>query len=276
MLPILHHLGADPQHADDFCSMSANLPKDPVWGKIRSIQNGRLALHMDSSQAHRLSHAPFQLGRNDVMSEDISDVPRRFGEIPEALMANSTFQALARLLSMLIPQGGQVVSGSCANSRTWHANFFPIRIRTKPSLIGDPTPEGVHSDGCELNMAMLLGKHNVHEQAATTRIYSLRQRKGCKVGANEASEHEIFRCTMQEPFETVLLLDRFVLHDVTPVLPCNPAEAAHRDVLIGFVRRPLQDTQKDPTEQHSKMPCTFSLDAPVPVAPSLSSVASHL
>jgi hypothetical protein len=42
----------------------------------------------------------------------------------------------------------------------------------------------------------------------------------------------IFSYQMSEPGDQILLDDRRVMHDVTPVLPVDAGRPAHRDVLI--------------------------------------------
>lgn len=99
----------------------------------------------------------------------------------------------------------------------WHIEAHQFRIEAAPDAPGKPTPEGVHRDGVDYVLVMLLERHNI--QRGTTTIH-----------APDGRLLDAF--TLTDPLDLVLLDDHRCLHGVTPVSPLNPNEPAWRDVLV--------------------------------------------
>ena len=104
----------------------------------------------------------------------------------------------------------------------WFVEVHQFRIEAHPDRAGLPTPEGVHRDGVDYVLVMLVARHNIDR--GTTTIH-----------ASDGSELGSF--TLTDPFDAALVDDARVLHGVTPVEPHDPAQAAWRDVLVVTFRR---------------------------------------
>ncbi|MBD8900521.1 2OG-Fe dioxygenase family protein [Rhodanobacter sp. DHG33] len=101
--------------------------------------------------------------------------------------------------------------------RQWRIEVHQFRIEARADAAGEPTPEGVHRDGVDYVLVLLIDRENI-ERGTTT------------IHAPDGSELGQF--TLARAFDAALLDDHRVFHGVTPVVPKDPAQAAHRDVLV--------------------------------------------
>jgi len=104
----------------------------------------------------------------------------------------------------------------------WFAEIHQFRIEALPGVPGQPTPEGMHRDGVDHVLVLLVRRSNVRE--GTTLIG--------EPGAPLAGSF-----TLVEPFDAALVEDRRVHHGVTAVEAVDASEPAWRDVLVVTLRR---------------------------------------
>ncbi|MBI3517317.1 MAG: 2OG-Fe dioxygenase family protein [Proteobacteria bacterium] len=102
-------------------------------------------------------------------------------------------------------------------TRSWHIETHQFRIEAHPEKAGLPTPEGLHRDGVDYVLVLLIARHNIAQ--GTTSIHALDKRL-------------LGSFTLTDPFDAALVNDARVYHGVTPVEPLDPAGAAYRDVLV--------------------------------------------
>jgi hypothetical protein len=102
-------------------------------------------------------------------------------------------------------------------TRAWRAEVHQFRIEARPGEEGRPTPEGLHRDGVDYVLVLLVHRRNI--ASGTTTIHD---RHGQPLGD----------FTLAAPLDAALLDDRRVHHGVTPVRAIDPAATAHRDVLV--------------------------------------------
>jgi hypothetical protein len=106
----------------------------------------------------------------------------------------------------------------------WEVRVHQIRIVASPGEPGLPAPEGVHQDGTEFLTLHLVRRHNV--VGAETTIYDL-DRKA------------VWRSTLREALDSLILEDPRVLHGVTPVHSADGRAAGTRDMLgLDFLYSP--------------------------------------
>jgi hypothetical protein len=106
--------------------------------------------------------------------------------------------------------------------RDWHVEAHQFRIEAQRGAPGQPTPEGLHRDGVDYVLVLLIGRHNIAQ--GTTSIHALDRRL-------------LGSFTLTHPFDAALVNDARVYHGVTPVEPIDPAQPAYRDVLVVTFRR---------------------------------------
>ena len=99
----------------------------------------------------------------------------------------------------------------------WHVEVHQFRIEARQDMHGLPTPEGLHRDGVDYVLVLLINRRNIG--SGTTTIHAL---DGRPLGA----------FTLTEPCDAALVDDARVFHGVTPVEPVDPSLPAFRDVLV--------------------------------------------
>lgn len=104
----------------------------------------------------------------------------------------------------------------------WHVETHQFRIEARADMQGLPTPEGMHRDGVDYVLVLLVRRHNI--ASGTTTIHAP---DGRSLGS----------FTLTHPFDATLIDDARVFHGVTAVEPLDAAQPAHRDVLVVTFRR---------------------------------------
>ena len=104
----------------------------------------------------------------------------------------------------------------------WRIEAHQFRIEARSAEQGRPTPEGLHRDGVDYVLVLLVGRRNI--ASGVTSIHAL---DGRPLG----------HFTLTDPFDSALVDDNRVAHGVTPVEPIDPAQPAYRDVLVATFRR---------------------------------------
>ncbi len=105
---------------------------------------------------------------------------------------------------------------------SWHVECHQFRIEARVGEEGRPTPEGLHRDGVDWVLVMLVARENIAE--GVTSIH-------------DSTRKLVGRFTLTEPLDSAFVDDSRVFHGVTPVVPLDPNKAAYRDVLVVTFRR---------------------------------------
>jgi hypothetical protein len=109
-----------------------------------------------------------------------------------------------------------------AATRDWHVEVHQFRIEARSGVEGRPTPEGMHRDGVDYVLVLLIGRRNI--QSGVTTIH-------------DASGRDLGSFTLAEPFDAAWVDDHRMMHGVTPVEPIDPSRPGFRDVLVVTFRR---------------------------------------
>ncbi|MGA8761107.1 MAG: 2OG-Fe dioxygenase family protein [Stellaceae bacterium] len=104
----------------------------------------------------------------------------------------------------------------------WHVEIHQFRIEARPGEAGQPTPEGLHRDGVDWVLVLMVRRENV--KSGETTIYDLAKRP-------------LGSFTLTQPLDAALVDDSRVYHGVTAVEPLDPSRPAYRDVLVVTFRR---------------------------------------
>jgi hypothetical protein len=104
-----------------------------------------------------------------------------------------------------------------ARPQGWHVEVHQFRIEARSDEKGQPTPEGIHRDGVDYVLVLLVDRQNI--ASGTTTVHAL---TGEELGA----------FTLAAPLDAALLDDSRVAHGVTAIEPVDPAAPAWRDVLV--------------------------------------------
>jgi hypothetical protein len=104
----------------------------------------------------------------------------------------------------------------------WHVEVHQFRIEARPGEAGQPTPEGLHRDGVDWVLVLMVRRENI--ASGETTIYDLHKRP-------------LGSFTLTAPLDAAWVDDGRVYHGVTGVTPIDPLLPAYRDVLVVTFRR---------------------------------------
>lgn len=104
----------------------------------------------------------------------------------------------------------------------WHIELHQFRIEARTGEPGEPTPEGVHRDGVDYVLVLLIDRHNI--ASGTTTIH-------------DGNGRELGQFTLTAPMDAALVDDSRVFHGVTAVTALDAGQPSYRDVLVVTFRR---------------------------------------
>ena len=198
------------------------------WDAFRASWND-LALDTymaDGGRYRRRRHAVFAVDDNAIVrmphqphyqSLDYNTlnggIPRWFEPITEGdgPSLHTIIEFCQRLFGSLVPA-----------PLRWHVEVHQFRIEARPGAKGLPTPEGLHRDGVDYVLVLLVNRQNIG--SGTTTIHGLDRRL-------------LGSFTLTEACDAALVDDARVFHGVTPVEPVDLDLPAYRDVLVVTFRR---------------------------------------
>jgi len=171
-----------------------------------------------SGRIERQPHQPHYQGQE--YNRLFGGVERWFEPIAEEVAASATMGTILRWCDRLFshletrsPQGPQPPVGE----HGWHVEVHQFRIEARTGESGRPTPEGMHRDGVDYVLVLLVNRTNI--VSGVTSVHDL-------------AGKELGEFTLTQPLDAALVDDARVMHGVTPVEPLNPAEPGYRDVLV--------------------------------------------
>jgi len=259
-----------------------NMNNDPFL-HYRKGSKYELIFNLDLKNAYRATRKPFILDVKDGYKRDDSGIHRFFGETQDWTLQNTAFQALQSFKAYMISNTKDLVhlKPGCDDSRNWRQSGNFARVSSAPGVFSNPTPEGVHQDGCEFTMTTLFKSLNIdfEKGAVKSTLLSLSQEIGTKY--NEVESKNIIDVVQHKNFlDTLLFADYELAHVVSPFHPIDNSSISHRDMGIFFTRRLSKKEEAnddvcflfDGEEAHQELPCSFTihskyLQIPVPKNP---------
>jgi hypothetical protein len=196
---------------------------------VRSWDDLELDTYMaDGGRYRRRRHAVYTVTPQDLWREPDQPhyqsldynplhggIERWFAPIKREIGAGASLATILRFSRSLF--------GALApDTPAWRAELHQFRIEARPGEAGHPTPEGMHRDGVDYVMVLLIRRRNI--KSGTTAILDLGRRP-------------LGSFTLTNPFDAALVHDARVYHGVTPVEPMVPSERAYRDVLVVTFRK---------------------------------------
>ncbi len=176
-------------------------------GRYRKRRHATYAILNAGEQAQVMPYQPhYQTVDYNPLN---GGVARYFGPIVDDLHQSQTLAALLEF-------GNQVFSQISGNYQ-WHIELHQFRIEASDGKLGQPTPEGVHRDGVDFVIVVMIKRVNIDSGATT--IFDLDNKL-------------VGEFMLRQPFDMVLVNDRRLYHGVTPITQIDPASEAFRDVLV--------------------------------------------
>lgn len=176
-------------------------------GRYRKRRHATYAIDGESTPIRRAPHQPHYQSRN--YNPVNGGIQRWFEPVLPGIGDGASMRAILATCRALFERLVPV--------RAWNVEVHQFRIEARADVAGQPTPEGVHRDGVDFVMVLLVGRRNVRGG-----ITSILAPDGTTLGS----------FTLIEPMDTVLFDDLRVLHSVTPVQSIDPTQPSARDVLV--------------------------------------------
>ena len=145
-------------------------------------------------------------------------VTRWFDPVTDAIATHPVTLAAIRACDRLFTG----LTAPESRPRSWHVEMHQFRIEAAADGVGKPTPEGLHRDGVDWVMVLLVQRRNA--ASGETRIADLARRP-------------LGHFVLGQPLDAAFTDDSRVYHGVTPIHPLDPARPATRDVLVLTFRR---------------------------------------
>ncbi len=192
----------------DFRKTWSDLPEDNFLRDGGHYRFRRYSVFnwFDSAEIKLLPHEPHYQStyRNNMNGGIYRDFEAFKTETIEHPLLNSIIQMVVPLFSF-------------DNEKFWRIQAHQFRIVASQEEPGNPTPEGIHKDGADFILIMVLKRENI--TGGVNHIY-------------DASKRLAFGAVLTEPGDAILLDDNKVWHGVSEVYPILADKPAYRDVLV--------------------------------------------
>jgi hypothetical protein len=218
-------------HADAMREMLAAFGSLSDWRAFAESWNElELDVYMaDGGRYRRRRHAVYRAAGDDAIQREAHQphyqslaynplhggVARWFEPIADGIGAGPTMQTILGFCRALF-------DSLAPGTRSWRIEVHQFRIEARAGEAGRPTPEGLHRDGVDYVLVLLVSRQNI--ASGTTSIHAV---DGRPLG----------HFTLTEPLDAALVDDARVAHGVTPVQAVDPAQPAFRDVLVVTFRK---------------------------------------
>jgi hypothetical protein len=183
------------------------------YGRYRRRRHAVFATSRDAGIA-RATHQPHYQSR--AYNSLQGGIERWFEPMLPAIAAGATMSTILHLCKTIFSDLAPEVA-------RWHIEAHQFRIEARADEPGQPTPEGVHRDGVDYVLVLLVERINI--ASGTTTIHAA------------SGRHLLGSFTLTKPLDSALVDDARVFHGVTPVEPIDPALPAYRDVLVVTFKR---------------------------------------
>jgi hypothetical protein len=185
-------------------------------GRYRRRRFATFAVAPETGTIRRKPHQPHYQSRD--YNPLNGGIARWFDPVTEAIGAHPATQAIIGTCNTLFT----TLTPPATRPAAWHVEMHQFRIEARPDAEGRPTPEGMHRDGVDWVLVLLVRRENVAEGET-----AIADTAGTRLGS----------FVLTEPLDSALVDDARVWHGVTPIRPLDPARPAWRDVLVLTFRR---------------------------------------
>lgn len=203
-----------PQAWEEFAASWDGMPVDEYMADGGRYRRRRFGV-FEARPGEGIARAPHQ---PHYQSRDYNQlnggIERWFEPISEAVAEGPTFRALLGFTRRLFEDLGGPIP--------WHIEAHQFRIEAGADVAGQPTPEGMHRDGVDFVLVLLVRRENIAQ--GTTTIHDNDRRL-------------LGSFTLSHALDAALVDDRRVYHGVTPVTPADAGKPAFRDVLVLTYRK---------------------------------------
>jgi hypothetical protein len=174
------------------------------------------AFSIDAERITRKPHQPHYQSRDyNALNGGLA---RWFEPVTDAVAGSAALRAILRTCFTVF----DAATDPALRPASWHVEMHQFRIEARAGELGQPTPEGLHRDGVDWVLVLLIRRQNV--ASGETSIHDMQRRR-------------LGSFTLTEPMEAALVDDGRVYHGVTAIEPMVAGAPAYRDVLVATFRR---------------------------------------
>lgn len=141
-------------------------------------------------------------------------VARHYEPIEPSVMHGNTMSSFIKM--------GCEIFGRLQPYCAWHIEVHQFRIEATEGNSGKPTPEGIHRDGVNFVMMVMIKRTNLAN--GNTVVY-------------DSEKLKLDDFTLQNPLDMALTNDERTFHGATPIIQLDITAPATRDVLVVTFRR---------------------------------------
>jgi hypothetical protein len=203
-------LAVTPEDVTTFANHWSNLTLDRHMGDGGTYRYRRYGEFEAQPGALRrqLPHGPYEQPK--YINNLNGGVPRLFDPLEDSFVSHPLFNRLLDWLTRVYDQ----CEGAPQN---WNIRLHPYRVVASSVEAGNPTPEGLHRDGVDYIVSMLVMRNNVVGGESTI---------------TDNQGQVLWQRTLQGPLDIMIGQDAQIMHAVSPVTPSERGVAAWRDVLV--------------------------------------------
>ena len=194
---------------DAFSSSWDDMPQDRYMadgGRYRRRRYATLSASIDGVIKLEPHQPHYQSLEYNTLNGGIA---REYVPIADEIVGGDTMTSILKfcqsVFSQMLPEA------------VWHIEVHQFRIEASGGHAGKPTPEGIHRDGVDFVLVMMVKRVNI--SSGTTTMHDLEQRK-------------LDSFTLTAPLDCAIVDDQRCMHGVTEVRQIDPNQAAYRDVLV--------------------------------------------
>jgi len=203
-------LALRPDAVEDFAAYWPGLTLDRYMGdggRYRLRRYGEFDAQPGAAR-RLLPHAPYE--QPAYINSLNGGIARIFDPLEPGFAAHPV---LDRVLDWLT----KLVDHCEGHAQRWNIRLHPYRILARQDEPGRPTPEGLHRDGVDYIVSLLMTRHNVVGGATTV---------------TDNAGRVLWHRTLQRPLDIMVGSDARTLHAVSPLAPIDSSLPAWRDVLV--------------------------------------------
>lgn len=266
VINLIKQLGAEEKDINTLIEYGDYLAQDPTLS-FRHSRTGRYLFDNDIETISRLEYQPFVLTEEDGFIREDSGAQRHFRALDDRWQSNTAYQALLKL-KMLLIQGNTFTPRHLTDQQSPKSisTVFYLRLIAQPDSLSELSIEGVHKDGVDHTMIVMMNKHNVKDNTGALRVHSPQEAIGTP-WQEINPENVLYEHNNAQYLDVLLIADNELNHSGTPIFTHDNKNQAYQDFMVLLSRYPTVDTHPshkfDSMNAHPDLPLTLYLNQSV-------------
>ncbi|MGF1428884.1 2OG-Fe dioxygenase family protein [Kitasatospora sp. LaBMicrA B282] len=192
----------------EFTASWDDLPVDEYLKDGATFRQRRYA-RFELAGDRLLPTGPVVFEQSTQVNAVFGGIARRFPPMRERVAGSAVLQTIVSTFLRVLPGDFDTARGA--------VGVHQIRILARPDEAWPPAPEGIHEDGHHFVAQVLVNRSGVG--GGESQLY-------------DRDRRPIFRTTLVQPFESIVIDDRRVFHGVSAVAPTPGVDLGVRDMML--------------------------------------------